>query len=75
LKPPGADGSSSKLSATEADYPDGLIVVQFVALDLLIYVVRRKPGMERAMGIEPAGNAVPSLENKRFGENADAKYD
>jgi hypothetical protein len=31
--------------------------------------------MERAMGIEPTGNALPSLENMWFGENADAKCD
>jgi hypothetical protein len=27
------------------------------------------------MGIEPTGNALPSLLNKRFGANADAKCD
>ena len=27
------------------------------------------------MGIEPMGSALPSLQDKRFGENADAKCD
>jgi hypothetical protein len=31
--------------------------------------------MERAMGIEPTGKALPELENKRFRANADAKCD
>jgi hypothetical protein len=31
--------------------------------------------MERAMGIEPKREALPSLENKRFGALADAKCD
>jgi hypothetical protein len=31
--------------------------------------------MERAMGIEPTGNDVADLKNKRFGANADAKCD
>src|SRR5258705_12554343 len=31
--------------------------------------------MERAMGIEPTGKALPELEYKRFRANADAKCD
>ncbi len=31
--------------------------------------------VERAMGIEPTGKALPDLENKRFRANADAKCD
>ena len=31
--------------------------------------------MERAMGIEPTGKALPELENKRFGAMADSKCD
>jgi hypothetical protein len=46
-----------------------------LGLGELSYVVSRSPRVERAMGIEPTGNALPSLENKRFGENADAKCD
>jgi hypothetical protein len=32
-------------------------------------------GVERAMGIEPTGKALPELENKRFRANANAKCD
>ena len=35
----------------------------------------RQRKMERAMGIEPTGKALPELENKRFRANADAKCD
>jgi len=31
--------------------------------------------MERAMGIEPTGKALPELENERFGAIADARCD
>ena len=31
--------------------------------------------VERAMGIEPTGKALPVLKNKRFDANADAKCD
>ena len=31
--------------------------------------------VERAMGIEPMGKALPEVENKRFCANADAKCD
>jgi hypothetical protein len=31
--------------------------------------------VERAMGIEPTGKALPELENKRFPADADAKRD
>jgi hypothetical protein len=31
--------------------------------------------MERAMGIEPTREALPGLENKRFGAMTDAKCD
>jgi hypothetical protein len=31
--------------------------------------------MERAMGIEPTREALPDLENKRFGAMADPKRD
>jgi len=35
----------------------------------------RQREVERAMGIEPTGKAVPELENKRFGAITDAKCD
>jgi hypothetical protein len=40
-------------------------------------VSRRWPTkkVERPMGIEPTGKALPELENKRFRANADAKCD
>jgi hypothetical protein len=31
--------------------------------------------VERAMGIEPTGKALPELENKRFGATVNAKCD
>jgi hypothetical protein len=31
--------------------------------------------VERAMGIEPTGKALPELENERFRANANAKCD
>ena len=59
---------------------DGIVVVETVGTGRCAeprprttqgYARPRK--VERAMGIEPTGKALPELENKRFRANADAK--
>jgi hypothetical protein len=47
----------------------------FAAGGTLAATGQRWLGLERAMGIEPMGKALPELENMRFRANADAKCD